>query len=225
MPPKKKQTKRKPEAVENESANKEVKQEEEAKDHRYFEPRFLSDFEVVYKGRTFHLHKVIMTQKSNFFRKIFENDKSCFRFEAIPFTESVYGDAITASDLGLFFNLLYRESPLTPKDYECGSDCPKDIHDCNFGKMDVLRLARFFNHFEMESYEKLLARLFTDSTVGNTATLTFLAICCQYNWKDKKDELIDAVAQVEEFWLKEQWGLIPSDVKELVYKRKITQCD
>jgi hypothetical protein len=192
-------------------------------EHVYFEPKFLSDIEVIYNKKIYHLHQCVLMKESLYFKNMLEEDQVCAKIEIPILKEPIY--SIFISDITRFLKLLYNGSRLTADGTTCCSDCSIDgkrhVDACeNLMTCSVIMTINYFQTFRLE---KILRTSIT--TIApyqkKQGAIILLVVCCIYSYELEKKLCIDAVSNNPLFFTFEEWKLVPVATRELIYQKVI----
>lgn len=146
----------------------------------YFEPTFLSDIRIVYKGVDLHLHKSILAKESIYFRSLFEGDRNTTEVN-LPEIFDVLKNAVSVKTLIQFLKIMY------------GTQTSRLPEPSKFPIwLIAVQLAHYFDVSTIESALKAQLIEFLEKNVIGGLILSYLDICQHYNWK-KEQGLVEQV--------------------------------
>lgn len=174
--------------------------------HMYFEPRKLSDVEIVYWGVTFHCHKFALISQCKYFETAFSDDPQAKRIE-IPTLKSVlYVEPIGTAGFHHFLCIVHNMWLAVPL---------------------MLEIVGFLSHyFHAEQIEKMLQDRCKRSPISTF--LSQVAVAEHYKWPDREFYKTKVVENFTYFVnnlnaLKREWTMIPTEAQRDIFAMYINK--
>ena len=183
--------------------------------HLYAEPKFCSDFNVIYDGVCFHLHRCILARESMYFKNLLEEKTVDSSQIEIP-SQNDYEGALSAALIGQFFECLYETEPLQLEDFRTPLSEPIPIYE-------LPSLMYFSHYFQAERLEKRLQIIIVEVIKKNpTESFELLYTAIIYHYQAAKEQLIQKVAtnlqglRSSKTYNPKYWDLLGSTVREQI---------